>query len=132
MNEPPVFLSADNVIAIHRRMTEEFGGDASVRDRGLLESAVMLPAAQFGGKYLHDGIPVMAAAYLSHICQNHAFVDGNKRTALVSAEVFVELNDMRLAAANKLLEELTLAVAAGEAPKEVVTEFFRKHTAAKA
>ena len=81
----PVFLTVDHVLTIHRRVIDEFGGDPALRDRGLLESAVMMPAAQFGGGYLHDGIPAMAAGYLFHICKNHSFVDGNKRTALATA-----------------------------------------------
>lgn len=129
MNEPPVFLTIEHVLAIHRRSIDEFGGDAAVRDPGLLESAVMMPAARFGGEYIHDGPPAMAAAYFFHLCKNHAFVDGNKRTALASAEVFLLLNHWRLDADNKQLEELTLGVAASEFSKEEVTALFRKHAA---
>ena len=129
MKEPPVFLNVDHVLAVHRRVVQEFGGDLEVRDYGLLESAVMMPAAQFGGEYLHDGFPAMAAAYLFHICRNHAFVDGNKRTALVAAEVFILLNDMRLKATDRQLENLTLGVAQGKVSKDEVVAFFRKHVA---
>ena len=87
MTDAPTFLTTDNVMAIHRRMIREFGGDPKVRDYGLLESAAMMPAAQFRGRFLHGGIPAMAAAYLFHLCTNHPFVDGNKRTVLASAEV---------------------------------------------
>lgn len=87
----------------------------------------MMPAAQFGGRFLHDGIPAMAAAYLFHLCKNHPFMDGNKRTALASAEVFVLLNDMRLRATDDELEELTLEIAKGNLSKEEVTSFFRGH-----
>ena len=129
MKEPPVFLTVDQVLAVHRRVVQEFGGDLEVRDYGLLESAVMMPAAQFGGEYLHDGLPAMAAAYLFHICRNHAFVDGNKRTALAAAEVFVLLNDMRLKATGRQLENLTLGVARGKVSKDEVVAFFRRHVA---
>lgn len=132
MTRDPVFLSADQVLAIHRRMIEEFGGDPTVRDYGLLESAVAMPAAQVGRKFLHNGIPAMAAAYLFHLCRNHAFVDGNKRAALVSAEVFLMANGWRLAATNAELEQLTLGVAACEISKAEAAAFFRHHaTAAK-
>ncbi len=130
MKETPIFLTPDLVKAVHRRMIEEFGGDPTLRDDGLLESAVMMPAAQFGGQYLHDGIPAMAAAYLFHICKNHAFGDGNKRTALASAEIFVRLNGMRLDATNMELEELTLGVADGRLSKDEVTAFFNSHVVA--
>jgi death-on-curing protein len=130
MTDAPIFLTVDHVLAIHRRMIEEFGGEPAVRDLGLLESAVMMPAARFGGKFLHDGIPAMAAACLFHICRNHPFVDGNKRTGLASAEMFVLLNELRLAATNAELEELTIGVAASRISKDDTVAFFRKHVAA--
>jgi len=130
MKGPPIFLTTDQVLAIHRRMVDAFGGDPAVRDRGLLESAVSMPMSQFGGKYLHEGVPEMTAAYLFHICRNHAFVDGNKRTALATAAVFALLNGMRLVATSKELETLTVGVAAGQVSKGPVTSFFRKHLVA--
>jgi len=110
-------------------MIGEFGGEPGVREPGLLESAVMMPAARYGGRFLHDGVPAMAAAYLYHVCMNHAFVDGNKRTALATAEVFLALNDMRLAATDAELEELLLGVAAGRISKESVVAFFGRRAA---
>lgn len=130
MTDAPAFLTVEHVLAIHRRMAREFGGDSAVWDHGLLESAVMLPSAQFSGKFLHDDIAAMAAAYLFHLCKNHAFVDGNKRTALASAEMFVLLNDMCLAAKNEELEELTWGVAEGRITKDETIAFFRRHVTA--
>jgi death on curing protein len=127
MTDAPAFLSVEHVLVIHRRSIEEFGGDPSVRDQGLLESAVAMPAAQFGGAFLHDTVPAMAAAYLFHLCRNHPFVDGNKRTALASAEVFLLLNGMRFDARNDALEELTLGVAASRVSKEQTIAFFLSH-----
>lgn len=123
----PVFLSNDLVLRIHERMVHEFGGEASVRDAGLLDAAVAMPKATFGGKYLHRGIPAMAAAYLFHICKNHPFVDGNKRTAFATAEVFLNLNDLQLVAPNDQIYKMTLGVADGSVSKEELTAFFRKH-----
>jgi death-on-curing protein len=127
MTRDPAFLSTDQVLAIHRRMIEEFGGDPTVRDPGLLDSAVAMPAAQIGRQYLHKGLPAMAAAYLFHLCRNHPFIDGNKRTALVTAEVFLLANGYRLAATNAELERLTLGVAACEISKAETADFFRRH-----
>jgi death-on-curing protein len=127
MKRDPVFLSTPFVLAIHGRMVREFGGDASVRDAGLLDAAITVPKATFGGQYLHRGIPAMAAAYLFHICKNHPFVDGNKRTALATAEVFLQLNHRRLAADNDRVFEMTIGVADGSIDKDTVTSFFRKH-----
>jgi death-on-curing protein len=127
MSGDPVFLTVDQVIEIHRRGIEQHGGSGELRDRGLLESAVAMPAAQFGGQFLHDGLPAMAAAYLFHLCKNHPFVDGNKRVSVTVAEVFVELNGHRLAATDKQLESLTLGVADSSISKQDATQFFKSH-----
>ena len=123
----PTFLTVDHVLAIHQRVIAEFGGDPGVRDFGLLESAVAMPMAQFGGSFLHDGIPAMAAAYLFHVCRNHPFVDGNKRTAVAASEIFVRLNGMSLSATDIELEQLTIGIADGSASKDAVVAFFKKH-----
>ena len=127
MNTVLEFLTVEQVLAIHGLMIEEFGGAPEVRDHGLLESAVCMPQAKFGGRYLHKGLPAMAAAYFFHLCKNHPFIDGNKRTALTAAEVFIELNKRRLAATNEQLEKLTLGVADSSIDKETITKFFKKH-----
>ena len=129
MSDPIVFLTVDQVLAIHRRMIDEFGGVVDLRDRGLLESAVAMPAARFGGAFLHVTIPAMAAAYLFHLCRNHAFVDGNKWVALAAAETFLLLNEHELQADNDELEKLTMGVAQGAVSKDDVARFFSKHTA---
>ena len=127
MTDGPNFHTVDHVLAIHRRMIAAFGGDATVRDHGLLDSAVMMPAARFRGRFLHQDVPAMAAAYLFHLCKNHPFLDGNKRTALASAEVFLLLNDRRLTATDEQFEELTRAVAAGGVSKKELIACFRRH-----
>ena len=121
-----VFLSVEQVKSIHRRMIEEFGGDISIRDEGLLESAVAMPTAQFGGEFLHGSVSEMAAAYLFHICRNHPFVDGNKRTAWATAEVFLLCNEGQLKASNKQIEKMVFGVADGSLRKGEVTDFFKK------
>ena len=123
----PVFLTVDQVLEIHRRGIELHGGSIELRDRGLLESAVAMPAARFGGQYLHPGLAAMAAAYLFHLCKNHPFVDGNKRVSITCAEVFVEINGSRLVATDKQLEKLTLGVADSSISKDAATEFFESH-----
>src|SRR4051812_6506993 len=91
MNDP-LFLTLDEVLRIHTLQVELFGGDAGILNMGLLESAVAQPAQSFGGEYVHEDIAAMAAAYLYHICRNHPFADGNKRTSTQAALVFLEIN----------------------------------------
>jgi death on curing protein len=85
-------LDAEAVLAIHAEVLAAHGGLPGVRDRGLLESAVAAPRASFGGKPLIDDPIETAAAYLFYLCRNHPFADGNKRTALATALVFLEAN----------------------------------------
>ena len=128
MSPEPRFLSGDDIKLIHERMVEEFGGMPGVVDQGMLESAVAMPAAGFGGEFLHEGLPAMAAACLFHICKNRPFFDGNKRAAVVAAEIFLDVNGMRLAASNSALGELCRGVAAGELSKDEAVAFFLKHS----
>jgi len=122
------FLSTEQVLAVHARVIAAFGGDRGVRDNALLESAVAMPAATYAGERLHDGVPAMAAAYLYHLCRNRPFVDGNKRTALASAEVFLILNGAELDAANDEVVQLTMDVASGVSSKARVTAFLEART----
>ena len=95
---------------------------------GLLQSAIAMPPAAAYGQYLHTDLCEMAAAYLFHIAQNHAFVDGNKRVAAVAASVFLQMNDLELTASPNAFEKLVLAIASSEKTKTDATSFFRKHT----
>lgn len=126
MKRPVVFLSTDVLLKIHRRVIEEFGGDAGLRDRGLLESAVAMPQSTFGGVDLHVGLADKAAAYHFHLCANHPFMDGNKRVAVAAAEVFLLINGYELSASDREIEELTQGLAAGRLSKDQVIEFFAR------
>ena len=89
----PVFLSLDEVLEIHEQQIELYRGSHGIRDSGGLESAVATPQATFGGEFLHRSLPAMAAAYLFHLCQNHPFLDGNKRAGANAAITFLLMND---------------------------------------
>ena len=116
----PDFISLQDVLSIHKDQIERYGGSLGVRDMGLLESAIAMPQAGFGGQYFHTDLFEMAAAYLFHLAKNHPFVDGNKRTALATCLVFLSENG--LLPDEKLdtdaWESLTLAVAASELDRE--------------
>jgi len=122
----PVFLSLAEVLEIHRDQIERYGGHPGIRDLGLLQSALAMPAAGFGGKYLHGDLVEMSAAFLFHIAQNHPFIDGNKRTGTVAALVFLWLNGIELEADATKLEKLVIDVAQGKAGKNTIADFLRK------
>jgi death on curing protein len=124
----PIFLTFLEVVKIHHDQIDRYGGLLGVRDWGLLESALAMPAAAFGGIYLHADLCEMAAAYLFHIVRNHPFIDGNKRVGAVAAYVFLALNDVRLTADNHAFADIVLSVARSEMPKSAVAEFFRANS----
>lgn len=121
----PLFLDLDQVLRIHRSLIEHYGGAGGLRDAGLLQSAIALPQASYGGQFLHEDLFDMAAAYLYHIGKNHPFVDGNKRTGAAAAVIFLAINGIQLRADEDGLVELTLAVAQGQAGKRAAADFFR-------
>ena len=123
ITEDPIFLTLGEVIEIHRDQIEKYGGDPGIRDVGLLQSAVAMPAVGLGGSYLHTDLFEMAAAYLFHITQNHPFIDGNKRTGAVASLVFLSLNEVDLEADEKEFEGIVLGVAQGMTDKAAVAEF---------
>ena len=127
MKTPVVYLGVTEVQAIHRKCLELHGGQDGVRDPGLLDAATAMPRATFGGEDLHPRMADKAAAYLFHLCSNHAFLDGNKRVALATAEIFLRYNGYVLNADNDTLYETTLAVADGRMTKEELIRFFRSH-----
>jgi len=123
---PLEFLDLHDVLGIHRDQIERYGGDLGVRDIGLLESAIAMPAAGFGDEYLHRDIFEMAAAYLFHIVMNHAFVDGNKRAGAVTAIAFLRINEVDVKVKEPELVEIVLAVVEGKTDKSALAQWFRE------
>lgn len=123
----PDFLTFDDVLALHADRIERYGGSLGLRDAGGLSSALGMASATFGGAFLHPTVAEMAAAYLFHISQAHAFVDGNKRVALAAALAFLALNGQRLVADPVALYDICIRVAAGEASKADAAVFIGRH-----
>lgn len=116
------------VLLILQDQIRRYGGAYGVRDIGLLSSALAMPGASFGGQHLHKDLYEQAAAYAFHICQNHPFVDGNKRAALASALVFLSLNGIEIDDPNEDLFELMIGVSGkGTGKAEVAKELRRLH-----
>jgi death on curing protein len=120
----PAFLSLDEVLEIHAQQIERYGGSAGLRDAAGLESAIATPQATFGGEFLHPSIPAMAAAYLFHLCQNHPFIDGNKRVGANAAITFLLMNNWEPTFNEEELVDLVLSVASGGLRKARLIEIF--------
>lgn len=122
----PAFLTLDEVLGIHADQIRRYGGAPGLRDLGLLKSALAMPETTFEDELLHGTLFEQAAAYVFHIARNHPFVDGNKRTALMCALVFLGLNGKRLETKPKRLFELVYGVAAGTVDKSDVAVRLRR------
>src|SRR6059036_2942595 len=94
--DDPIWISKELAIAIHRRQLAEHGGADGIRDAGLLESALARPRQRFAYEDPTPAIPALAASIAYGIARNHAFIDGNKRTAAVVCETFLALNKFQL------------------------------------
>jgi len=125
MNEP-LFLTLDDVLQFHADQIELAGGDGAILDIGKIESAIAQPKATWDGQFLHEDLAAMAAAYLFHLVQDHGFADGNKRTGVNAAIVFLELNGYALDWPVDESEQIVLGVAKGELSKNEVAEFIRR------
>ncbi len=90
------YLTLEQLLLIHELQIEEFGGSYGIRDLNGLDSAIMRPQSSFGGKDLYVSFFDKAAALMHSVILNHAFVDGNKRTGMVSGIVFLEMNGFKL------------------------------------
>ena len=122
----PRFLSLSEALLILQDQIRRYGGSYGVRDISLLNSALAMPLASFEGNLLHKTVFDQAAAYAFHICQNHPFIDGNKRTALACALVLLDLNGIELEDPHGELYSLMMGIASGKRTKAEASELFRK------
>ncbi|MDR3608823.1 MAG: type II toxin-antitoxin system death-on-curing family toxin [Oligoflexia bacterium] len=120
------FLSLDDVLELHEMQLAHYGGATGIRDSRLLESAVMMPQASFGGQFVHEGIYKMAAAYAFHIAENQPFVDGNKRTALAAALVFLDWHQVEIEDPGEKLYDAMISLAEKNLDKAGLAKLFER------
>lgn len=122
------FLTEAIVLAIHEDQVRLYGGVYSVRDAAALDAALHMPQAQFGGQFLHPTLFHMAAAYGFHLCQNHPFSDGNKRTAGMAMFTFLQLNDRQIIATEIDYYNTMMSIATGQMNKDQLTAWLQNVT----
>ncbi|MCX7054936.1 MAG: type II toxin-antitoxin system death-on-curing family toxin [Proteobacteria bacterium] len=122
----PIWIDLEVVLAIHDEQLAEHGGQAGVRDRGLLESAMARPKNQYA--YGEHALPRLAASYTFGISRNHPFLDGNKRTSLVVAELFLELNGSELTATDAECVTTFLKLATDDLTEEELADWIAAHS----
>lgn len=123
-----LYLTAQQILFIHARLIDATGGEHGVRDLGLLESAVARPQATFEGEDLYPDLFAKAAALMESLAQNHPFMDGNKRTAITCASLFLLQNGRRLETTNEEVERATWWVVNERPPLEEIAAWFQEHT----
>ena len=120
-----IHVSKEQALKVHEAVLAKDGGSAGIRDINLLESALAAPRATFGGQSIMTDPAEVAAAYLYYLCNNHAFVDGNKRVALTVCLVFLRLNGIGTQPDGPKWETLVLDVAASVIDRPTTTERLR-------
>jgi death on curing protein len=120
-----IWIDPDVLLAAHDEQLAEHGGAAGIRDRGLFESALARPKNL--AAYGDPDAAALAAAYGFGLAKNHAFVDGNKRTALVALELFLAINGFELTADDRQCVMVMLSVASGAFSENELAEWIRKH-----
>jgi death on curing protein len=123
----PIWIPRDMVLAVHLRQLSEHGGGEGVRDSGLLDSALQRPQNKFA--YEKTDVFDLAAAYAFGLARNHPFVDGNKRTALVSSFLFLYANGFKVICTQEERVVRFLALAAGNLEETALAEWFGSNSA---
>jgi death on curing protein len=124
----PVWVIEAVALALHDRQLAEHGGPSGLRDGGMLASALARPRNRW--EYGEYDLAAIAAAYAFGIARNHPFVDGNKRTAWVVANVFLDLNGLELIFAELEAIQTVGALAAGDLSEDELADWFRAHVTA--
>ena len=122
-----VWIEKQLVLAIHDRQIAEHGGSTGIRDENMLESALARPQQLLAYGDPSPDLTALAAILAYGLTRNHPFVDGNKRTAAVACETFIELNEGSLEAMDADLFPRFMALAAGKLPVEEFVQWLRQH-----
>lgn len=120
----PRWITEAMLLAIHARQIERYGGAHGVLDPNVVGSALARPIQRWTYDESAD-LPDLAAAYLVGFARSQGFNDGNKRTGLATALVFLSLNGFVLRASPAELYAVVMRVAEGDASDEVVSTYLR-------
>lgn len=122
------YFTYGRILLVHSMVIDETGGLHGVRDQHLLLTLEDLPQQKAFGKELYAGIFIKAAVYARSIIQNHPFLDGNKRTAMLVAGTFLEDNGYTVIAEEGEIEKLAVDIATKKYDLEAIAEWFKKHS----
>ncbi|MHB1795565.1 MAG: type II toxin-antitoxin system death-on-curing family toxin [Acidobacteriaceae bacterium] len=128
---PPIWMEKEEVLVVHDLQLAEHGGAEGIRDEGLLDSALARPKnlLAYAGKVV--SLTQLAAAYAYGIAANHPFVDGNKRTALVTAFTFMELNGIEISAIQEDVYMIFWLLAQAKVSEQELAVWLNRHSSGK-
>jgi death-on-curing protein len=124
--DEPVWISKRAVLAVHEGQLAEHGGSTGLRDESLLDSALAKPHNVFAYSEQPE-LFILAASYAFGIARNHAFIDGNKRTALVVSMMFLDRNGWEINAPLVDVYVTFLSLAEGTLSEQGLAAWFKKH-----
>ncbi|GAB3937198.1 type II toxin-antitoxin system death-on-curing family toxin [Larkinella terrae] len=121
-------ITVDEVLFIHRRLIEVFGGSDGVRDESIMLSAIARPYSGFGDTEFYPTPIEKAAAIIESIVKNHPFVDGNKRTGYVLMEIMLRTNNLFISASQEERYSFVIQIATGELNYDGIVSWIKKNT----
>lgn len=122
------YLTLEEILRLHFQVVEDYGGSHGVRDDERLKSVVLAPQQEVFGAEQYLDIHEKAAVYMRNIIGDHAFADGNKRSGVTVAGVFLLRNGVRLTATPKELEDFAVQVAVEHLDVPVIAAWLRAHS----
>lgn len=125
------YLSKEDILVIHAHVLEASGGSEGVRDAHLLASLIERPKVSLLGAESFPTLFEKAAVYLESLARYHVFVDGNKRTAMVSAARFLALNDYDLHVTRRQFVTCAIDAAVGSMSLQQIAQWLKKHAKKK-
>ena len=123
------FIPEEIAPIIHQNLLRRYGGEAGIRDRNLLASAIGQPKMTAGNKFLHKTLFDKAAAYGFRVCRNHPFTDGNKRVAFVLMVIFLDHNGWDLQPTEEEAYGTMMQLASGNLTKPALSTWLKEHSA---
>ena len=122
------YLTPEQVLFLHSRLIAETGGEQGIRDLGMLLSALGRTQTTFDEKELYPDLFSKAAALMNSLVRNHPFVDGNKRTVIMTAALFLRTNGFQLVVENAEMVRFTLACAQSQRSLDEIADWFKRYS----
>lgn len=125
------YLSAEEILLIHFKLIERYGGSHGTRDLERVKSAAVVPGQEVFGQEQYPDLYEKAAVYARNIIADHPFTDGNKRTGMTAAAMFLKKNDLNFVAKKGELEDFAVKIATEKPAIEVIAVWFSEHSKKK-